>query len=122
MLLEGVTDLPLDDPLNDYVEAQVHGGLVIGRDVEALVLDPADRDAHAGLLAQLDCPVEEHPGYRVTAERIDPLYRGPMPVELAQALGGEITPARLAAASRTTDPQAAKWLWHCMARFGRQSV
>lgn len=122
MLPEGATDLPLDDPLNDYVEAQVHGGLVIARDVEALVLDPTDRDAHAGVLAQLDCPVEEHPGYRVTAQGIDPSYRGPVPVELAQALGGEITPARLIAASSTTDPQAVKWLWHCMARFGRQSV
>lgn len=37
-----------------------------------------------------------------------------------RALGGEITPARLAAASRTADPQAVKWLWHCLARFGRQ--
>lgn len=28
-------DLPLDDPLNDYVEAHVHGGLLVARDVEA---------------------------------------------------------------------------------------
>ena len=42
LLPENAKDLPLDDPLNDYVEAHVHGGLVIGRDVEALVIDPTD--------------------------------------------------------------------------------
>lgn len=120
LLPDGAIDLPLDDPLNDYVEAHVHGGLVIGRDVEALVLDPTDREAHDEVLAQLGCVVEEHRGYRVTAPSIDPSYRGPVPVKLAQAIGGEITPSRLAAASRTADPQAVKWLWHCLARFGRQ--
>lgn len=116
------TDLPLDDPLNDYVEAHVHGGVVIARDVEALVLDPGDREAHDDVLGSLGCPVEEHPGYRVTADAIDPAYRGPVPVRLARVLGGEVTPALLAAASRTGDhdPQAVKWLWHCVARFGRR--
>jgi hypothetical protein len=120
LLPAGAADLPLDDPLNDYVEAHVHGGLVIARDVEALVLDPSDREAHEGVLRRLGCPVEEHPGYRVTAESIDPAYRGSVPVDLARSLGGTITPARLAEASRTTDPQALKWLWHCVARFGRR--
>ncbi len=123
LLPQAVADLPLDDPLNDYVEAHVHGGLVLVRDVEALVLDPADRRAHAEALVHLGCPVEEHPGYSVTAGAIDPEYRGPVPVRLARQLGGVITPARLAAASRTSnhDPQAIKWLWHCLARFGRQT-
>lgn len=123
LLPDTATDLPLDDPLNDYVEAHVHGGLVVTRDVEELVLDPTDREEHAEVLVKLGCPIEEHPGYRVTADGIDPSYRGPVPVALARLLGGEITPARLAAASRTGnhDPQAVKWLWHCVARFGRQA-
>ena len=120
LLPDSAADLPMDDPLNDHVEAHVHGGLDIARDVEALVLDPSDRQAHAEVLPRLGCPVEEHPGYRVTAESIDPEYRGPVPVELASSLGGTITPARLAEASRTADPQALKWLWHCVARFGRR--
>ncbi len=113
--------LPLDDPLNDYVEAHVHGGLSISRDVEALVLDPTDRDAHAEVLGKLPCRIEAHAGYRVTADAIDPTYRGQVPIELARTLGGDMTPARLAAASRSGehDPQAVKWLWHCLARFGR---
>ncbi len=114
-------DLPLDDPLNDYVEAHVHGGLSVMRDVEAVVVDPTDRAEHSATLERLGCAVEEHSGYRVTADAIDSDYRGPVPIELARLLGGEITPARLSGASRSGDhdPQAIKWLWHCLARFGR---
>lgn len=122
LLPEAAAGLPLDDPLNDYVEAHVHGGLQLARDVEALVLDPSDHEAHAQMLRQLDCSVEMHPGYRATAESIDPAYRGEVPIALARQLGGEITPARLGEASRSGefDAQALKWLWHCLARFGRQ--
>ncbi|MBM6400046.1 DUF3626 domain-containing protein [Phycicoccus sonneratiae] len=122
LLPEEAAGLPLDDPLNDYVEAHVHGGLVIARDVEAVVVDPSDREAHAEALDRLGCRIEEHPGYRVTAESIDPTYRGPVPVELARSLGGEITPARLGEVWQTADPQAVKWLWHCLARFGRRGL
>lgn len=121
-LPDSAADLPLDDPLNDYVEAHVHGGLDLGRDVEALVLDPSDRDAHVDAIGRLGCTVEVHGGYRVRAEEIDPAYRGDVPVELAQRLSGVVTPARLAAAARSGDhdPQAVTWLWHCLARFGRR--
>lgn len=117
----GAADLPLDDPLNDYVEAHVHGGVSLQRDVEAIVLDPTDLDAQVPLLSGLSCPVELHPGYRVTTDEIDPTYRGEAPIRLARTLGREITSARLAAASRSGDydPQEVKWLWHCLARFGR---
>lgn len=123
LLPASAADLPLDDPLNDYVEAHVHGGLDLTRDVEALVLDPSERRAHVEALGRLGCPVEEHPGYRMRAEAIDPEYRGAVPVRLALQLGGDITPARLAMASRSGahDHQAIKWLWHCLARFGRQT-
>ncbi|MDW3214229.1 MAG: DUF3626 domain-containing protein [Ilumatobacteraceae bacterium] len=119
--LSAVVDLPLDDPLDDYVEAHVHGGLSIARDVEAVVVDPTDREAHSSILGRLECDVEEHAGYRVTVDAIEAGYRSSVPIELARVLGGEITPARLAAASRSGDhdPQAIKWLWHCLARFGR---
>ena len=122
LLPDSAADLPLDDPLNDYIEAHVHGALIISRDVEALVLDPSDRQAHAEVLDRLGCPIEEHLGYRLTADAIEPGYRSHVPVELARTLGGEIDPARLAEASRSGDhdPQAVKWLWHCLARFGRR--
>lgn len=121
LLPKAAADLPLDDPLNDYVEAQVHGRLLLARDVEALILDPSDYEAHTQVLGRLDLPVEVHPGYRATAEMIAPAYRGEAPITLAHQLGGEITPARLGDASRSSeiDAQALKWLWHCVARFGR---
>lgn len=106
-LHESAAGLALDDPLNDYVEAHVHGELLIGRDVEALVVDPTDREEHAEALSLLTCAVEAHPGYRVTADMIDPAYRGEAPLELARRLD-EVTPQRLAAAQRSGvhDPQA----------------
>jgi Protein of unknown function (DUF3626). len=106
------------------VEAQVHGGVVLRRDVEALVVDPTDRMMHPDARTELGCAVEEHPGYSVTAAEIDAAYRGPVPVDLAMALGGTITPARLGAVMRAgeLDPQAVKWLWHCVARFGRREA
>lgn len=124
VLPASAADLPLDDPLNDYVEAHVHGGMMITEDVEALVVDPSDREVHVDSLARIDCAVEVHPGYRVSAAAIDPGYRSHVPVELARRLGGDVTPARLGEAERSGehDPQAVKWLWHCLARFGRQAA
>ena len=117
--------LTTDDPLNDYVEAHVHGGVALAGDVEAVVVDPSDLVAHrVGLdaLATLGVEVETHPGYAVDADAIDAAYRGQVPIDLAKDLVGRVTPARLAAAacSGEHEPQAVKWLWHCLARFGRQ--
>jgi len=39
------------DPLDDYIEAQVHGVVDLTRDVEALVLDPCYRESSATYLA-----------------------------------------------------------------------
>lgn len=120
LLPQAAADLPLDDPLNDYVEAHVHGGVTLADDVEAIVLDPSDLDVLSGELKRLVVPVETHPGYQVSAADIDEDYRGEAPVVLARELGGEVTPARLTAAQRSGrhDPQVVKWLWHCLARFG----
>ena len=123
LLPDNAADLPLDDPLNDYVEAHVHGGVLLDRDVEAVVVDPTDAVEHSRALDLLPCAVEVHQGFRVDAEGIDATYRSDVPVDLARRLGGEVTPARLAAAQRSGehDPQAVKWLWHCLARFGRSA-
>ncbi len=125
LLPPAAAGLPLDDPLNDYIEAHVHGGLDLAHDVDAVVVDGSDAEVHASALdalQEIGCGVELHPGYAVRATHIDPDYRSEVPVLLARHLGGEITPARLACAQRSGehDPQAIKWLWHCLARFGRQ--
>lgn len=113
------------DPLDDYIEAQVHGPLVLARDIEALVLDPCYRDTEVERAAgRLGCPVEWHPGFRLRTDTLQrhPEYRGPEHVALGMSLAreGELTPRILGDASRTGlhDEQALKRLWHYLARFG----
>jgi hypothetical protein len=113
------------DPLDDYVEAQVHGPLRLPEDVEALVLDPSHRGTTVEeTAARLGCPVRWHGGFRLDpaelARHVD--YRGPEPVALGLAIaaGGALDPARLGAAAREGghDPQVLKKVWHLLARFG----
>jgi len=111
-----------EDPLDDYVEAQVHGGLRLDRDVAAVVLDPCHADGLVRAAADaLGVPVEVHGGYRVATADLPEDYRGPAPLALARALGDHLTPDAVAAARRTGahDPQTVKQVWHLLARFGR---
>lgn len=111
--------------LDDYVEAQIHGGLDLDHDVEALVLDPSFRGSPTEQVAQkLGVPVEWHPGFRVHVDTIveHPHFRGAEVVALATQLarGGWLDPALLGQARRAGghDPQALKLVWHYVARYG----
>jgi hypothetical protein len=113
------------DPLDDYIEAQVHGVIGIARDVEALVLDPCYRATPVEDLArQLGCPVEWHGGFTIsTADLLEnPDYRGPEFVRLGASIAGDgpLTPRLIGDASRTGrhDERALKRVWHYVARFG----
>ncbi|SMF79410.1 DUF3626 domain-containing protein [Streptomyces sp. Amel2xC10] len=117
------------DDLDDYIEAQVHGPVRLGRpDVEALVLDPCYRGTgvEAAALA-LGCPVEWHPGFRLTVEELrrHPGYRGQEYVDLGAriAVDGVLDPRIVGDAARSGrfDPQAVKKVWHCLARYGVSS-
>lgn len=117
------------DPLDRSIEAHVHGPVRLARDVEALVLDPCYRDTEIEVLAgALPCPIEWHPGFRLSIEEMRryPEYRGPEYVDLGVALAheGELTPAIIGAAARAGrhDPQDLKKVWHYVARFGDLSV
>jgi hypothetical protein len=113
------------DDLDDYVEAQVHGLLSLDRDVEAMVLDPSHQGtAVEDTAAALPCPVEWHPGFRLTVSEMQrhPDYRGQQYVDLGchLAVDGVLTPEVIGAAARAGrhDPQALKRVWHYLARFG----
>ncbi|KNE81298.1 MULTISPECIES: DUF3626 domain-containing protein [Streptomyces] len=113
------------DVLNDYIEAQVHGPVLLGRHVEALVLDPAYRGTEVETAARrLPCPVAWHAGFRLTVEELrrHPDYRGREYVELGAAIAedGLLDPRIIGDAARTGrhDLQALKMVWHCLARFG----
>ena len=113
------------DPLDDYVEAHVHGVIDLVADVEAIVLDPCfrggpvEQDAHG-----LGVAVEWHAGHVLDVDilRANPAYRGAEFVELGAELAedGLLNPRIIGDASRTGqyDEQALKRVWHHLARFG----
>ncbi|MFJ5831707.1 DUF3626 domain-containing protein [Streptomyces sp. NPDC093089] len=125
MRLVALAEADDQDLLDDYVEAHVHGPVVIGRDVEALVLDPSHRGTEVETAARrLPCAVEWHGGFRVSVEELrrHPDFRGPEYVELGAriAVDGWLD-ARMvqeAAGSGRYDPQDVKRVWHYLARFG----
>jgi hypothetical protein len=111
--------------LDDYIEAHVHGPVRIDGDVEGLVLDPCYRGTDVEVAAELlPCPVEWHRGFllRVEAMATHPDFRGPEIVELGQriAVDGWLDPRVIgeAAAAGIHDPQALKYVWHYVAKFG----
>ncbi|MCX4744586.1 DUF3626 domain-containing protein [Kitasatospora sp. NBC_01287] len=113
------------DALDDYIEAHVHGPVRFDQHMEALVLDPSFRGTEVEEAARrLPCPIEWHPGYRLSVEELrrHPDFRGPEFVALGVELArdGQLDPAILGAASRSGryDEQALKRVWHYLARFG----
>lgn len=114
------------DLLDDYIEAQVHGGVRLDADVESLVLDPCFQGTLVEAVARrLPCPVEWHAGFVLDIEdvRRHPDFKTPMTVALASELAaadGPLTARVLGDAARTGryDPQTVKYVWHYIARFG----
>ena len=117
------------DPLDDYVEAHVHGVVDLASDVEALVLDPSYRDTPVeAAAAKLGCPLEWHDGFTLTVDELrrHPDYRGPEFVRLGEAIArdGLLTPRLIGDAARTGthDEQSLKRVWHYVARFGNPEM
>jgi hypothetical protein len=113
------------DLLDNYIEAQIHGRLLLARDVEALVLDPCYRGTDVERAAgELPCALEWHGGFRLNVEDLQrhPEYRGQEHVDLGVSLAedGILTPRTIGDAARTGrhDLQALKRVWHYVARFG----
>ncbi|KQX49908.1 MULTISPECIES: DUF3626 domain-containing protein [unclassified Streptomyces] len=125
MSLIALAEADEQDPLDDYIEAQIHGPVVIARDVEALVLDPSHRGTEVEAAARrLPCAVEWHGGFRLSVDvlREHPDFRGAQYVELGAriAVDGWLDPRIVqdAAGSGRYDPQDVKRVWHYLARFG----
>lgn len=118
----------LDLLLDNYIEAHVHGPLVISRDVEAVILDPSFKGSPIEDAAlSLGCLVEWHEGFRLSVHRQDECraYRGQEAADAIKRIAenGWLTPARLwQAREAELDYQTAKWVWHCIARFGYGST
>lgn len=113
------------DALNDYIEAHVHGGVLLARDVEALVLDASYRGTPVEAEARsLPCPLEWHPGYRLTVPELrrHADYRGPQYADLGARIAedGVLDPRIIGDAARSGRYalQDLKMVWHTLARFG----
>lgn len=120
--------LQLADPLDHYVEAQLHGGLLLARDVASIWLDPCYTDSTIAQAVQNDGLVLRfHPGYRLNAEHLAQAsqYRGAEVAEvladMLQQAPGWLTPADLGKAQAGNRYPAAllKKAWHCIAHLGR---
>lgn len=114
--------LNLDPVLDNYVEAHVHGLLSIETDVEAVVLDPSYRETTVERSAhKLECDVEWHDGFELQLDRLLAHEQFRPEAALKAIVDHKIrTPADIGAAREEgLDYQTAKWVWHCIARFGR---
>jgi hypothetical protein len=123
--LVAVAEADNKDPLDDYIEAHVHGIVDLTRDAEALVLDPCYLGTPTEAAARrLACPIEWHGGFTLTTAELrrHPAYRGQEFADLGISLArnGRLDPRILGEASRTGhhDEQALKRVWHYVARFG----
>lgn len=112
---------PPSDPIDDYVEAQVHGTVRIPDDAEALVLDPSFRGTAVEVAAGvLGVTVEWHGGAVLDAAGLDPGYRGADVTALGAVIARDgVLDARVvgdAARTGRCDPQQLKRVWHHLAR------
>lgn len=121
----GADEWAVGGVLDDYVEAHVHGPVLVAEDVEALVLDPAFRGSDVDeQAARLGVPVEWHEGRVLLVADLErhPDFRGPHIVAVGRDVAdrGRLDAAVIAAAvaSGSFDAQDLKKVWHCVARFG----
>jgi hypothetical protein len=127
------------DALDDYVEAHVHGQLLLVRDLAAVVLDPCFRGTPVHAAAQdvattTGTALAWHPGSAVAAAELATrqecvAYRGPEVARVALEVAAALTPDGVltaevvgrAVALDRWDAQRLKQVWHCVARFGGPS-
>ena len=111
----------LDPLLDNYIEAHLHGILRLHEDVEAIVLDHSYRGTVVELAAAASgCKLEWHDGFRLKRPRLleNLDFRPKAAIEAIQDLNIS-TPADIGTVrGKQLDYQTAKWVWHCVARFG----
>ncbi|MFD4873011.1 DUF3626 domain-containing protein [Streptomyces sp. NPDC058420] len=125
MHLIALAEADEQDALNDYIETQVHGGVDLAHDTEALVLDASYRGTPVETAAgRLPCAVEWHPGYRLSVRELHRHadYRGQEYADLGARIAerGIVDPRIIGDAARTGRYalQDLKMVWHTLARFG----
>lgn len=120
--------------LDSGIEAQIHGPIVLGRDVEALVTDPSFDATPTGVLLdelgrQHGLARRRHGGFRLAASAVPADFRGPAMPALARRIAGPdgvLDAAVIGTAERSLHhqpEQAETWqhlkqLWHVLVHHG----
>ncbi|WP_245599889.1 DUF3626 domain-containing protein [Paenibacillus harenae] len=131
--------------LDDYIEAQVHGDIALGRDVEALVADPSFQGTKTGEQLSLLCSKHRiklcwHAGYRLAADQVPEHFRGPAIPPFARHIAdrfaetpGQVDAAVIGKAAASYHANSDDWsswgtqdevlqyikqLWHVLVKFG----
>jgi hypothetical protein len=126
--------------LDHFIEAQVHGEVLLSRDVKELVADPSFRGSETGqdledMSRRFGFTLRWHRGFRIKAVEVPLNFRGPTMRTLAErvardgfvdaeAIGSgvrELTSDKKAWRDRGTYEevlQELKLLWHVLVRFG----
>ena len=128
--------------LDEYVEAQVHGGIRLAQDAVAVTADPSFQgsavgDALAQLAARYGLALRWHPGFELLAGEVPAEFRGPDIPALATRIAAEwddptLHPQRLGEVAQDVVRRPERWgddraatlqhvkqLWHVLVAFGR---
>jgi hypothetical protein len=130
--------------LNHYIEAQVHGDVVLGNDVDALVADASFKGTQTEALFVEICArdgveLHWHPGFQLAVEDVPRTFRGPTMPSLAKRVGrrGVVNARAIGDAVRELHTNHEAWqdrgthaevlqelklLWHVPVRFGEPVV
>jgi len=129
--------------LDGYVEAQIHGGISLAEDVDAVVVDPSFRDSEvetnlAGAAEDFGFALRWHNGSELSAKYFPDNFRGRQMPGLAGKVArpdGAVDAASIGTAGMQipfTPPtpagdapdhplQQLKYLWHCLLTFGHDA-
>jgi hypothetical protein len=110
--------------MDDYVEAQLHGGLDLAADVEAVVADPCFAGTPTAAHLAAVAPLRYHPGFVLEAAAFPDDLRGPEAAALARTLDADLIDAAVIgraarAAGSAETRQLLKYLWHILVLRGR---
>ncbi|MBD7963910.1 DUF3626 domain-containing protein [Fictibacillus norfolkensis] len=142
-------EMPFEDPaekqvyrnLNHYIEAQVHGDLLLKKDAEILVADPSFIGTKVGdtltsLCAKYDIKLYYHSGFQLSVHQVPSDFRGREMPSLAKRIAkNQLIDAHLigeAVMDLTRNPvawsdrgtqkeilQELKLLWHVLVKYGK---